>query len=835
MAETKTPNLDLLIVEPTDFYNYKEQQSDNFKKIDDFAGKTTKNFNTVAEMVASSHLVDGDRIKLWGYHAIDDGGGHERVKSSTDDGTGISLDSGGFANIKREGEYSRKLYGSQLGFVNGSDYTNFLNVKLLPLIQNNSIDEIVLDVDIIMNEKLAFDYDRVLFSGKGKMLSSLEDNMIEVMRNTENKKYYSGLMNKTLLDNQFSANAIKNKHLKVVLLVDSISVGSDRSNYRKMPGVEDSGGINNADVNNRLSTILYNELQSILPNGVKLDFYSRSIGGQTYGELNVPWQDINGNFSGREEITGNEHWRDTVISLEPDLIIHSMGMNHNSSNYLDGLFDNWHTWLYSVGKLNSFDQVILTTPNPNYNTAYQFGDFRDYNLNADKFYIAQQQRAMAKFLNYGIIDVAFNSYLSRYGIDTRSTTAEKEGVATSFIDETTTKTFTTGSEKLKYEDGRTFPYNTLRFNVTTSVDSSAVNFDLKINAGSKIIQFNNGFIKVFNYKISASQYFKSVPFTLPAGTSKIEVSINPSSNSIYVDDKLVYNDEFQFDNKLHDMSLELGSANATSMTFELLETYRHLMPRYSSQIHGREMWGDQWLIKDEFGGGINHPSARGLGNIYLPPLREFLTTLRNDDSKFILNELSTPQANRIFYVGKITNEPYGAFKLLSTMGDEMLKIVNDSNGGISVFEVSTSNSFYIYKNHIYMTILGGGNYKSAEMNGNWVAKIYKQMPINFVLPAGGTTHTKNSYVKHELDFSQVFADGVAEKEVTIPLPAGSIITSISPNVGFNYTTIAVESADDFIYTYTDGGSNLHFRIKFDQTHPSNARERRFTCSVIYKI
>lgn len=57
-------------------------------------------FNTVAEMVAAAHLVDGDRIKLWGYYSLGDGAEHERIKGPTDLGNGIPLDSGGFANLQ---------------------------------------------------------------------------------------------------------------------------------------------------------------------------------------------------------------------------------------------------------------------------------------------------------------------------------------------------------------------------------------------------------------------------------------------------------------------------------------------------------------------------------------------------------------------------------------------------------------------------------------------------------------------------------------------------------------------------------------------------------------
>ena len=77
----------------------------------------TFNFGTVADMQTSAYLLVGDKINLWGYHTLGDGAGHKRVKSLTDDGTGIALDSGGFANLIIDNTTTLASFGITDGYV----------------------------------------------------------------------------------------------------------------------------------------------------------------------------------------------------------------------------------------------------------------------------------------------------------------------------------------------------------------------------------------------------------------------------------------------------------------------------------------------------------------------------------------------------------------------------------------------------------------------------------------------------------------------------------------------------------------------------------------------
>ena len=72
----------------------------------------TFNFNTVSEMVSANYLVDGDKIQLWGYNNLFDGASHKRIKSSFNNGTGIPLESGGFAILEDGVETNVKWFGA---------------------------------------------------------------------------------------------------------------------------------------------------------------------------------------------------------------------------------------------------------------------------------------------------------------------------------------------------------------------------------------------------------------------------------------------------------------------------------------------------------------------------------------------------------------------------------------------------------------------------------------------------------------------------------------------------------------------------------------------------
>ena len=71
--------------------------TNNKLKLMNYERKLT--FDTVAESQTATWLIEGDTIQLLGYYQKNDAAGHMRKIENTDDGTGIDLGHGLFANL----------------------------------------------------------------------------------------------------------------------------------------------------------------------------------------------------------------------------------------------------------------------------------------------------------------------------------------------------------------------------------------------------------------------------------------------------------------------------------------------------------------------------------------------------------------------------------------------------------------------------------------------------------------------------------------------------------------------------------------------------------------
>lgn len=69
--------------------------------------------DTVAEMIATKYLAEGDIVRLNGYYSAGDGANHIRIISKTNDGSGILLANGLYANIVHEGEVNVSWFGAK--------------------------------------------------------------------------------------------------------------------------------------------------------------------------------------------------------------------------------------------------------------------------------------------------------------------------------------------------------------------------------------------------------------------------------------------------------------------------------------------------------------------------------------------------------------------------------------------------------------------------------------------------------------------------------------------------------------------------------------------------
>lgn len=76
-------------------------------------GGNAKVYNTIAEMQKDSKLKTGKVVEVLGYYQAGDGAGHKRVIADSDDGSGVLLDNGLYANIVHNGEVNVSWFGAK--------------------------------------------------------------------------------------------------------------------------------------------------------------------------------------------------------------------------------------------------------------------------------------------------------------------------------------------------------------------------------------------------------------------------------------------------------------------------------------------------------------------------------------------------------------------------------------------------------------------------------------------------------------------------------------------------------------------------------------------------
>ena len=76
-------------------------------------GGNAKVYNTIAEMQKDSKLKAGKVVEVLGYYQAGDGAGHKRVIADSDDGSGVQLENGLYANIVHNGEVCVSWFGAK--------------------------------------------------------------------------------------------------------------------------------------------------------------------------------------------------------------------------------------------------------------------------------------------------------------------------------------------------------------------------------------------------------------------------------------------------------------------------------------------------------------------------------------------------------------------------------------------------------------------------------------------------------------------------------------------------------------------------------------------------
>ena len=94
---------------------------------------------TIAELQSRKNLKIGDIVEVLGYYSAGDGAGHKRIISNEDDGSGVQLNNGLWANIVHNGEVNVSWFGAKGdGITDDSDVLN----KIIEYCKNNNTNDI---------------------------------------------------------------------------------------------------------------------------------------------------------------------------------------------------------------------------------------------------------------------------------------------------------------------------------------------------------------------------------------------------------------------------------------------------------------------------------------------------------------------------------------------------------------------------------------------------------------------------------------------------------------------------------------------------------------------
>lgn len=693
-----------------------------------FVNGAVKELNSISDVNSASWLQVGDLVVVGN---VQDGT-HLRKVSAVDDGSGIP--SGVlFANLI---PVNGKIKLSELGITAGQDVTDIFNNKLPAYIVANNITAIENDVgDVKMVGVLDFAFSNVVFTGFGDILNTDTRNLLQ-KRKTQfsGVKQFSGPINSGVVFSEaFKTAALVKKEVRVVLFGDSISVGGDYDSFNNVPsGSVPTIGVDNADVHTSFSMQVYAQIVAAVPTGTRVRFYNRSIAGLGYGSIATAWNTIGGAFSGREQAVIGKTWRDCVLDLNPDLVIHALGMNETPASYINGFSSLWHDYIAGKQKLGTFDQAIVTTPNPNFQDATPYGDFRAYENNAAKFYTANLQRHVARLVGASLIDVSAYSFIKRYGFDPRSCVFSNDEESIVFTLTWGTQGVVQGSSVQRFTQiEKESSYKSIRLKLNSSIDSSTSLYDFRITIGDVLISIIPSTLRLYVKGVVSENSLIGLPssngaFSLSAGVDKdLVVTITPTGVFIYSGDKLVTSSNTPAYKATLGMSFQLLNV-AGSVTVSDVYQRNGLHPRYSADTKTNgEMYGVvDWQV-NPFGGGINHPSAVGITEIYTPPVSEWIkdavntTTVRSGIlNGTLVNEFV--QIGRLAAIdgNMVSIKIRGAF-------DFACRVDSGSGTGVSSVSHPAGSGVDVYIDPADLTVFIRNTNKSlyqVDVTGSWLSK-----------------------------------------------------------------------------------------------------------------
>ncbi|MGL5796919.1 MAG: glycosyl hydrolase family 28-related protein [Cetobacterium sp.] len=165
--------------------------------------------NTVVELQASKQYQDGDVVQVLGYYTKGDGAHHLRKISNVDDGSGVRLENGTWANIVHNGEVNVSWFGAKGDGVtddtepfersfkyNKSIYVpsgNFIITRTLPNVETLSIRGArEIGQEFVYQNSKIHNFTKIIFK------PTLESPIIKMYRLTEPSGYFGGFVIKDI-------------------------------------------------------------------------------------------------------------------------------------------------------------------------------------------------------------------------------------------------------------------------------------------------------------------------------------------------------------------------------------------------------------------------------------------------------------------------------------------------------------------------------------------------------------------------------------------------------------------------------------------------------------
>jgi len=468
---------------------------------------------------------------------------------------------------------------------------------------DNSYRYLNIDVDYYSATPISYKANNVLFIGNGRIGSTDFRSY-----STETGSFGGSLEGHINKFRKLKLTRLKNNSnpFVIVLFGVSIDIGYD------FPGQYYESGVDQSNSTNSWPDYFLALLREYFPDKDIL-FYNRAIGGALTEDYDNTLLSLPNSSRFRTPANENLTWLQEIESLEPDLLINSLGMN-DSETYIQTM-DTINNIIATWAKVP--ETVVLTTPTPNYTSAQAFS----YRL--AKFHIQSFQNLLGRHTKQYQIDVARQYNTKVFGTDFNELTL-KPSVFGYAIDPVLNAT-PIGLNSFTLDSAT----SGVKINTWKISRDFALKFTFSYSASFSVLRIGNalnGWFDITPTQIKAKPLKDLTigediaPFAFAPATDFVlylEFTINQMR--AFVDGKLICIGKLPYcQSYLWEIFEVTGNTGTIAISdIELFDAeYRHFQPSFTQA----EVWG----ALPENGNAINHPSEIGLKEIYFPPVKEFV-------------------------------------------------------------------------------------------------------------------------------------------------------------------------------------------------------------------